>query len=255
MTFMRKIMDILNMDSKSDLQCDYTLNDYDSLNEIYNGTLKKRKEEIAARDILSTLGFCSSKSLCKAAKDYLSKNCTRIETCVYAANLCINPTNNNELYLVSGGYRWAGAKYRAEAIFWLKEYIKCGAVSDYVCSYEFTDSNGITYDQRNRHRAISRIDLASLYAKEYLFQDAINELYLSLEIDPYMTAAYATIPMYYIKANDYDGAFDFLRSTQETMYYKKYLIIRDAVDTSIKNTQEKQDSEYVYKPRKRIDNR
>lgn len=135
----------------------------------------------------------------------------------------------------------------------MKEYIKHGAISDYVSSYIFTDVNGITYNQRNRRIAISHMDLASLYAKEYLFQDAIDELYASLEIDPYMIAAYATIPMYYIKDNDYNSAFDFLKKAQRTIYYKKYRVIREVVDTSIKNTQDKKDRGYVYKPRKKND--
>ena len=251
MTFMRKILDAFNMENWHDyFQSECSGSCTSDLSKIYNGTLKKRKEEIISRDLLSTVGLCHSKSICKEAKDYLIKNHTRIELCVYAASLCIPPINNNELYIVSHAYEWAGANYRKEAIYYLKEYINHGAISDYIESFTISE-NGYSYDQRIKFTAIEHKILAELYSKECMFNEAIEELFVAIEIAPYLIGTHSSIARNYVKLGDYDSAISVLNSAKKSKFYKMNASFQSSIDNSLRNTIKKRDAGYSYTNRKK----
>lgn len=245
MTFMQKFMDMLYMDNvKNSVRANSKY-----LSKIYNGTLEKRKEEIVSRDILSTIGLCSTPNICSEAKQYLSSNPTRTEICLHAVELCTPAINNNELYLIAHAFQWAGAKYRNKAIIYTRDYIENGAVSDYIQSY-ILHEHGYSYDQRIKFIAIEHQNLADLYSKEYMFDEAISELKQSLQIAPYLIGTYPTIAQNYVKLGDYDAALSALYAAKKNKYYKLNGRMKDIIDASIKNTIQKRDSGYIYKPRK-----
>lgn len=249
MTFMRRFMDMLNMTNQNNGTKTVKNVSYSSdLFKIYNGSLSKRKEEIISRDILSTIGLCSANNLCKEARDYLDQKHSRIETCVYAANLCIPAINNNELYLVSHAFQWAGAKYRKEAISYTKEFILKGTISDYIPCY-ICSQYGTSFDQRIKFIAIEHQNLAILYSKEYMFREAIAELQIALQIAPYLLSIYSCISQNYVKLGDYESALSILHQAQNTKYYKQDNTMRKLIDNSINNVIHKKEQGYVYKPR------
>lgn len=221
------------------------------LDVIYNGTLPKRKEEIIARDILNTAGVCTSKSICPQARRYLSQSPSRIDCCKYGAQLLIPPQNNNELYLVAKAYYYAGASCRIEAIKWLSEYIKNGAISDYICSYNMQLPSGIIVNQREKFIALAHIDLADLYEREYQFNNALIHMQTSLAIAPYMPMAYVQIPNVYVKLNDYDNALEFIEKSKHSIEFSTFPEIRQMILQAEKNILEKKNRGYVYKPRPR----
>lgn len=247
MTFMQKFMNLISI-NQTENNMELIRKD---LFKIYNGTLQKRREEIISRDLLSTIGLCSSSDICLEARKYLRQSPTRSELCVYSANLCSPSINNNELYLVSHALQWAGAKYRKDAIKHTIDYISAGAISDYIQSY-ILQGNGYSFDQRIKFIAIEHQNLATLYSKEYKFEDAIAELQKALQIAPYLLNTYPAIAQNYVKLGDYDSALSTLYSAKKTKYYKVNADMKTIIDTSIANTIKKRESGYIYKPRKCI---
>lgn len=235
-SFLQKILDIFNKNDRNTVNKETKIdlihnNQPPKINidnstyvipkELYNyydGTVQKRKEEILARDILSTVNVCFSSHLCLEAQKYLSTPHSRIEICAYAAELCIPPCNNNELYLIYSAYLYAGAKYRKQAIFWLEKYIENGAVSDYVESYTFNFEN-YSYDQRIKFVSFAHANLADLYAKEGLFADSNRECLIAISIAPFLVSNYAKLAHNYIKQKDFDNAKTILKKAQHSIWY------------------------------------
>lgn len=268
MTFMRKLMDLINIDNwyncsnkidslKLDSKSLYINEDErrhyiykgvplklhfdnsngiipDNLYQLYNGSLPKRKLEIISRDILSSVGVCSSSSdkLCAEALEYISSNHSRIDTCAYGASICIPPNNNNELFLISHGYHYAGASYRKDAIYWYNEYIKSGAVSDYIQSYILYEDY-YSYDQRIKFVALSHSVLADLYASEEMFYDSNYEYFTSITIAPFLPSNYINISNNNIKQRNFNDAKNILQVAQKSLFYSIDKSFKMAIDNHI----------------------
>jgi len=216
---------------------------FDNSNEIiskeiyslYNGTLPKRRREIIARDILSTVGVCSSQSpLCREALKYLSENHSRIETCIYGAELCIPPKNNNELYLISSGYCFAGTSVRNKAIYWCEKYIENGAVSDYIQSHIIHTKN-YSYDQRVKFVAMDYSKLGELYAEEKRYEDSNKMHQKAISIAPFLIHTYIRVAKNYISMHDFHKAIAILEEAKETIFYTIDESFKYGIDSNLIN--------------------
>lgn len=218
-----------------------------SIYSLYNGTMRKRKTEIIARDILSTVGVCSSQNpLCKEAFKYVSQNHSRIETCIYGAEICIPPKNNNELYLIYSGYSFAGASARNEAIFWCEKYIENGAVSDYIQS-QIIHTNTYSYEQKIKFVALTYSHLGKLYAEENRFVDS-NKKYLdSIAIAPFLSSSYTHIAKNYISMNNFDKAIETLEEATKSIFYTIDESFKYGIDNSLTKINKQVSEQKYYK--------
>lgn len=255
MTFMRKLLDALNMDNwnkntvnsisdKDQINCiapgkpfdlhygNSKQKVFDDLFSRYNGTLPKSKKELIATEILSSVGMftrCNNMSI--EAKNFLSTNPSRIDTCAYGAQICIPPKNNNELYIIATAYEWAGATYRKEAIYWYEKYIENGAISDYIQSFIIHEDN-YSYDQRIKFVSISHGTLGELYAAERQFEKSNIEYETAIKIAPFLPSNYIKLARNHITLKDFDKYDEVISEAQASIFYRIDKFFKMAIDTN-----------------------
>lgn len=255
MTFMRRFIDLLNMDNwnknpvhslgkKERLYYIYSGKMFplhfdnskhivpDYLWSLYNGTLPKSKKELIATDILSSVGmFTGRDNISTEAKNYLSTNHSRIETCAYGAQICIPPQNNNELYIIAKAYNCAGATYRKEAIYWYEKYIENGAISDYIQSFIIHDDN-YSYDQRIKFVSISHAVLAELYAEDTQYEKSNIEYETAIKIAPFLPSNYIRLARNHITLRDFNKYDNVMSEAKDSIFYRIDENFKLAVDTN-----------------------
>lgn len=145
-------------------------------------------------------------------------------------------------YILSDAYVFMGAKYRREAILYLKKYLDNPA--------------WIPGQEKNRPRYLSLRwhYLGQAYEGEHQFNDAIFAYNQERYLEPDRPAAYVKIADVMRKLNQLTIAIQFLKAAQKTPYYQFPSFgsgFNTVVDSYLSDLEKKQARGYVYKPRKK----
>lgn len=145
-------------------------------------------------------------------------------------------------YILSDAYVFMGAKYRSEAILYLKKYLANPA--------------WFPGQEKDRTRYISRRwhYLGQAYESEHQFNDAIRAYDQQRRLEPDMPASYVKIAEVMRKMNQLPTAIQFLKVAQKTPYYQNPSFgsgFNTVIDSYLSDLEEKEKRGYVYRPRKR----
>lgn len=145
-------------------------------------------------------------------------------------------------YILSDAYIFMGAKYRREAILYLKKYLANPA--------------WIPGQEKDRTRCLSLRwhYLGQAYEGEHLFNDAIFAYNQERYLEPDRPAAYVKIADVMRKLNQLSIAIQFLKAAQKTPYYQFPSFgsgFNTVVDSYLSDLEKKHARGYVYKPRRK----
>lgn len=181
----------------------------------------------------------------------------RSDLLVRAAELVGEPITAKELYTVSHAYLDAGASFRNKAIEYLEKYISVGACWEETPAGTQNDL-GVKRDLRNTAIANVHISLGKLYEAEYRFDEAMEQYRTAFELCPYDADGIVGMSGIYIKTGDYDGGIKMFKDVLKSKYYRVYIYrgientgFVSSVDHAYNNLLEKQQTGYVYRPRKK----
>lgn len=188
------------------------------------------------------------------AKDYehqvnrfFEKNeSNRIKTLSSAAALIDTPSTTKELYAVSKAYVWAGAKYRKEAIKYLKEYVDVGAYWDGLSNSYFFDSSGASNSQADIQRSFVYTDLGDALESEYEFDEAIEAFQKAISLAPNMVHNYVKQAGVYVKLGKIEDGISILKRSKKQLSK----VDQELVNEKIADLADKLARGYVYRPRK-----
>lgn len=176
---------------------------------------------------------------------------------IRAAELVGEPVTPKELYTVSHAYLEAGASVRNKAIEYLEKYISAGACWEETPMGTQSDS-GVKRDLRNTAIANVHISLGKLYEAEHRLEDAMQQYRIASELCPYDADGIVAMSHIYIQKGDYEGGIRMFKDIQKSKYYRAYVYrgientsFMDSVDQAYNNLLEKQQTGYVYRPRKK----
>lgn len=222
----------------------------------------KRKEnvELGYRLFLSmSLGSLSpdDKYAAKVSRIKKELNNERIPIFIRAAELIGEPTTAKELYTVAHAYLSAGASVRDKAILYMEQYITAGACWEETPS-GIQNDRGIRRDLRNTAISYEHISLGKLYEAEYRFDDAMEQYQIANQLCPYDAAGIVNMSSIYCKRGDYEGGIQMFTSVLKSKYYRVYIHhgekncdFVEIVDRAYNDLLEKQQTGYVYRPRKK----
>ena len=180
----------------------------------------------------------------KVNKIVKAYNGNRRECFIVAASLFGEPQDNDQLYMLSQCYVNAGAKYRKQAIEFLKRFIDAGAVWSGAPKGTF-DYGDHVEDLFSGYIANIWYQLGKAYEGEYCFIEARQAYFEALDIDSYFTPAACGVSDPYIKMNDLDGGIRFLNQLTKSKYKDMKLIAKDRLE----DLKKKKAAGYIYKSR------
>lgn len=187
------------------------------------------------------------------AKQILSQCKNNEEICLKAIKLCDPPSSCKRLYITAYSYCYAGAKYRPNAIIFLKKYAEAGGYWEGT-PHSILNIDGYEFNQLDANRADVYRCLGQCYEGEYLFDDAINAYKQALSMHPSFQGYYVEIADVYRKKNDLDMALSVLKDARETWYFKNVPDFKTVILNYEKKFSDMKATGYIYKPRKKKNN-
>lgn len=213
--------------------------------------LFSREKPYDAEFIIQVVSFFGmggvAKDYQRQVSSFFEKNgANRIKTLSSAAALINTPSTTKELYAVSKAYVWAGAKYRKEAIKYLKEYIKAGAYWEGLSNSYYYEPSGINISQADVHRSFVFTDLGDALEGEYEFDEAIEAFQDAINLAPHMIHNYIKQSGVYAKVGKIEEGISVLKRSKKQVPKSDI----ELVNGKIADLADKLARGYVYKPRK-----
>ena len=191
-------------------------------------------------EAVTALGFDFSSLSPEAQRIILELGNDRIKLLEKAIELCFD-NQSPEAYLIIGtSYFFLGAKYRKQAIHYLKKYLYEPSWTPCLESY------------RNNYIASVWTNLGKSYEGEYLWNESIDAYNHARLLTPHYPSAYVKIANIMRKKNQLNLAIEFLDAVKRTEYYThplEYSHFDTVINSCYTDLRKKLDNGYVYKTR------
>lgn len=193
----------------------------------------------------------------KLINDILKECKSRQEILNKVIEICGVPKTPKQRYIYAKAYLWSNKKYRKKAIYYTELYLSNQLYDDiYLHRFRYYDQP--LEERKNEHISDLYLDLAKVYEKMYIFDKAILNSEIAIELVPYCPLAYRTKVSCLIKDNKIDEAINYLKDVKKSKYYTKSdkyapdtLWFMNTIDELLNNCKIKKENNYIYKPRRK----